>query len=121
MFTKNQKSKCFFDLIDYIRKNYSYYGDLFRFSTQQYRNDISFSVAKHILDGFETDTVISLPPVLTTQDTDILNTVNNNNLIFLIKTDFNDSYSAVSVADVDVHVMNKQSIIRNKTALLEMK
>jgi len=121
MFTKNQKSKCFFDLIDYIRKNYSYYGDLFRFSTQQYRNDISFSVAKHILDGFETDTVISLPPVLTTQDTDILNTVNNNNLIFLIKTDFNDSYSAVSVADVDVHIMNKQSIIRNKTALLEMK
>lgn len=121
MFTKNQKSKCFFDLVNYIRKNYSYYGDLFRFSTQQYRNDISFSVAKHILDGFETNTIMSLPPVLTTQDTDILNTVNNDNLIFLIKTDFNDNYSAVSVADVDIHIMNKQSIIRNKTALLEMK
>jgi hypothetical protein len=121
MFTKNQKSKFFFDLVNYVRKNYSYYGDLFRFNTQQYRNDISFSVAKHILDGFETNTANSLPPILTTLDTDILNTVKNNSLIFLIKTGFDDNYSAVSISGVDIHVMNKQSLIRNQNALLEIK
>jgi hypothetical protein len=121
MFTKNQKGKFFFDLVNYVRKNYGYYGDLFRFNTQQYRNDISFSVAKHILDGFETNTTMSLPPILTTIDTDILSKVNDNNLIFLIKTGFNDDdYSAASVSDTDIHIMNKQSFIRNKDTLMEI-
>lgn len=120
MFTKNEKSKAFFELVEYVRNNYSYYGDLFRFNTLQYRNDISFSVAKHILDGFETDNVMSLPPVLTTLDTDVLSHVANDSLIFLIKAGYNDEYAAASVKKTDIHVMNKQSLIRNKDSLLQI-
>ena len=40
MFNKNETTKTFFDLVNYIRDNYQYFGDLFRFSTRQYRNII---------------------------------------------------------------------------------
>ena len=67
MFTKNNESKIFFDLVDVIRTNYNYFADLFRFNPKQYRNDIAFSIK-----------------------------------------------------DLDVHVMNKQSIIRNAKEFLEI-
>ena len=121
MFSKNATGKRFFDLVEYVKKHYQYYGDLFRFSTQQYRNDISFSVAKHILDGFETDAVQCLPPVLTTIDRDILHNVDSNGkLTFLINTNMDTNFCAATIQGRDVHVMNKQSLVRNANALLEL-
>jgi len=121
MFTKNERSRVFFNMVDYIRKNYQYYSDLFRFNARQYRNDISFSVAKHILDGFETDLVRTLPPVLTTMDKDVLHTVSDQGkLTFLISPKLDHNYCAVAVKDQDVHVMNKDSITRNAESLLRL-
>ena len=121
MFTKNAQSRAYFDMVNYVKDNYNYYGDLFRFDVRQYRNDISFSVAKHILDGFETETKVSLPPVLSTLDKDILHSVDSNGrLLFLINTRLNGEFCAAAVKDSDVHVMNKQSLIRNAKQLLEL-
>jgi hypothetical protein len=121
MFTKNERSKTFFDLVSFIRDHYDFYADLFRFSNIQYRNDISFSVAKHILDGFNTDTSMSLPPVLTAIDKDILETVSDTGkLTFLIDTRLNAEYSAAALTNIDIHIMNKQSVIRNAEALLRL-
>lgn len=121
MFTKSEYSKTFFELVDTIRNNYEYFGDLFRFDVKQYRNDISFSVAKHILDGFETDTSMSLPPVFTAIDKDVLHSVSNNGkLTFLINPMGNNNCLAASISDIDVHVMNKQSIIRHAIQLMEL-
>ena len=120
MFTKNQNSKFFFDTIDHVRKNYNFYSDLYRFDNRQYRNDISFSVAKHIFDGFETSSQQMLPPVLTTLDRDILIDVANNKLQFLINHNLNDDFCAAAISNIDIHIMNKQSIYRNKNQLLEM-
>lgn len=120
MFTKNQNSKFFFDTIDHVRKNYDFYSDLYRFDNRQYRNDISFSVAKHIFDGFETSTQQMLPSVLTTLDKDILIDVADNKLKFLINYNLNDNFCAAAVSNIDIHIMNKQSIYRNKNQLLEM-
>lgn len=112
MFTKNQTSKVFFDLVSYIKENYSYYADLFRFDSQQYRNDISFSIAKHILDGFEKSS-ITLPSILTVQDKDILVGIERETLKVLIsETNDPSKYVLCSVKNQDIHVMNKQSIIR---------
>lgn len=119
MFSKTEKSKLFFDLVHNIRENYQIFGDLFRFSTRQFRNDIAFSVAKHIMDNFETSTSMSLPPVLTALDKDVLYDVKDENLIFLINA-VNDDVFATSVSKLDIHVMNKQSLIRNSTKLLEL-
>lgn len=121
MFTKNEYSENFFSLLSYVKENYQYYSDLFRFYTRNYRNDIAFSVTQHIMDGFETKSSIHLPPVFSTLDRDILETVKDNgNLVFLINMIMNEKYIAASVKDVDIHVMNKSSITRNAEKLLAL-
>jgi hypothetical protein len=120
MFTKNQTAKLFFDTVNFIKDNYEYYADVFRFDSRQFRNDIAFSVAKHILDGYEEVMVGNLPPVTTLLDKDILHTVNNNKLTVLVSPQLDSNYCATSLSGVDIHVMNKQSIHRNKDKLLEL-
>jgi hypothetical protein len=121
MFTKNQRAKSFFDLVEFIRVNYQYYGDLFRFDTRQYRNDIAFSVAKHIIDGFETNTAMTLPSLLTILDRDILHSVDENGkLTFLVTPMADSNYCAIAMKNTDLHIMNKQSIIRNADSLLRL-
>lgn len=121
MFTKNDRSKSFFDMVNFVRDRYQYYGDLFRFNSQQYRNDISFSVAKHLLSGFETDTALSLPPVLTTIDKDILHSVDESGkLTFMVTPKLDNNYCAVAIKGIDMHIMNKKSIVRNADALMRL-
>jgi hypothetical protein len=121
MFKKNQESKLFFETVEYVKNNYQYYSDLFRFSNRQYRNDIAFSIAKHILNGFETSKNFDLPSVLTVQDKDILYDVKDDEkLIFLVSSQLEQNYCLTSFNDLDVHIMNKQSIVRNKDKLLRL-
>jgi hypothetical protein len=121
MFTKNERSKSFFDMIKYVQEKYEYYGDLFRFSARQYRNDISFSVAQHILNGFETTNNVGLPSVLTALDKDILHSVDKDGkLTFMISPTLNDNFCAAAIKGTDIHIMNKQSITRNAETLLEL-
>ncbi len=121
MFTKNQNSKFFFDTVEYVKKNYKFYSDLFRFDNRQYRNDISFSVAKHIIDGFETPDLKMLPPILTALDRDVLAEVSDNKLTFLVNYNLDNNFCAARISGIDIHVMNKQSIYRNKDQLLELR
>ena len=119
MFKKNDRSRAVFDMVEYVRDNYKYYADIFRFDSKQFRNDIAFSVAKHILDGFETETKTCLPPVLSTFDKDILHSVDQNGkLTFLVNT--LGTYGPATVTGLDLHIMNKQSIIRNAESLLKL-
>ena len=120
MFTKNKNSKLFFDLIQNIRDKYSLYSSVYRFMDLQYRNDIAFSVANHILNGFKTLNEYKLPSVLTSLDKDLLYKVKNNKLYFLINGDLSHEYYAVAVKSRDIHVMNKTSIVRNFDALMEL-
>lgn len=121
MFTKNQRTKSFFDMVEYVKLNYEYYADIFRFDSRQYRNDIAFSVAKHILEGFETEKHMSLPPLTTVLDRDMLVDVNDmGKLTFLISPLIGNIPCAAALAGVDLHIMNKQSIIRNAKALLNL-
>ena len=121
IFDKSLESQFFFKLVDFIKDNYAYYADLFRFSPKQFRNDIAFSVAKHIMNGFETEFAYTLPTILTVFDKDILHTVDNNKLTFLVSQPQDVSaFWAATTKGVDVHIMNKQSIIRNADRLLEL-
>jgi hypothetical protein len=120
MFTKNETTRLFFDTINNIKENYQYYSELCGFDPRQYRNDISFSVAKHMVDGFETQKSISLPPVLTAVDKDVLIKVNTDKLTFLVNVNLDNTFCATVVSGVDIHVMNKQSIIRHADKLMEL-
>jgi hypothetical protein len=122
MFKKNDFSKLFFDLVSYIKENYKYYADLYRFDHRQYRNDISFSIAKHILNGFEESTIGSLPDITTILDCDLLYTlIDEKNMIFLVNDKHNPrNYFLTSIKDKDIHILNKQSLVRNKDYLLRL-
>lgn len=120
MFTKNQNTRLFFELVNTIKNNYQYFADTFRFDERQYRNDISFSLAKHILNGFEESQLGDLPPILTSLDKDILFDVKSDNLQLLITPRLDSNYCLASVSGVDIHIMNKQSIVRNKDKLLKL-
>ena len=121
MFKKDTESKFFFELVDFIKDNYRYYSDLFRFDPRQYRNDISFSIAKHVMNGFETSLAYTLPPIYTVFDKDILQDVKDDRLVYLLDQPLDcGSFWAASSKGIDVHMMNKQSIIRHKDALLEL-
>jgi hypothetical protein len=119
MFTKNTKTKIFFELVKHIKNHYQYYADTYRFDSKQFRNDIAFSIAKHILNGFEQNDSEDLPPVLTLLDRDVLYSVNKK-ITVLVSPKLDSIFCAAAVSGIDVHVMNKQSIIRNKEALLEL-
>lgn len=120
MFSKNENSKTFFRLVEYIKENYSFFADLYRFDPQQYRNDISFSVAKHIIEGFE-KSKIDLPPLLTVQDKDLISEIKSGSLKVLIKSNIgNESYYLSSIKDQDIHLMNKQSIVKNYDQFKEL-
>lgn len=113
MFTKNKESKFFFELVHNIKSNYEYYSDLFRFNPNQFRNDIAFSVAKHILHGFDESFSINLPAILTASGKDFISSVEENKIRFLLNDDMSESHViGALVNNRDVHVMNKQDIIR---------
>lgn len=116
-FTKNEKTKIFFDLCKIISSNYQYYADLFRFDPRQYRNDIAFSIAVHVLNGFSTNGINFLPPIKTFLDTDLLVDIKNGKLIFLIKDKNGLAYTACSIFNQDIHVMNKQNLLRFENEL----
>jgi hypothetical protein len=120
MFTKNQNTQLFFDTVNHVKENYRHYADVFRFDHRQFRNDIAFSVSKHILDGYVESNLGTLPPILSALDRDILYEVNDQRLTFLIDHKLDSNYCAASISGVDIHIMNKQSIIRNQQRLLEM-
>jgi len=117
MFEKNEKTRRFFNLISYIKDEYEMFADLFRFNPLQYRNDISFSIAKHIMDGYTEAETYHLPTLLTVLDRDILIDVKNKDLIFLF--DEKNETLAGKIQGRDVHIMNKQSLIRNASNILE--
>jgi len=114
MFNKNDQSRLLFDTVTYIRNNYEYFGDLYRFHPGTYRNDIAFSIAKHTLNGFSLDFDMNLPPVLSSIDKDILASVETDGRMTIYFSEPNTGkYVASSFKNIDLHIMNKQSIIRH--------
>lgn len=121
MFNKSLKSKLFFELVNFIKENYDYYSDLYRFDPRQYRNDISFSVANHILNGHRSIESYNLPMILTSFDKDDLVEVSElGKLTFLLSDMTSDNFTASAVRNSDIHIMNKQAIIRNYDSLRKL-
>jgi len=119
MFTKNQESKLYFDLVKSIKENYQTYAEIYRFDSRIYRNDIAFSISKHIVEGFVTTQTQNLPPILTAQDKDLIVAVCKSGLTMLIKDTVSNNMILGNFSNRDIHVMNKQAIIRSANDLLE--
>jgi hypothetical protein len=115
VFEKSFITQTFFDLITYIKSNWLYFRVLYGIEASAFRNDYAFSIAIHIMNGkMEGDFAIELPGKMTyIKDKDILLNITDDKLNFLVeKKDHLGEYIATKTQGIDVHVMNKSSLIR---------
>ena len=114
-FKKTTYSKLFFELIAFVKNNWNYYRVLYDIDTPTYRNDFAFSIAIHILNGYSCEKFIGTVPgnMYFTLDRDLLFKHQNNACTFLIeKQNALGEYTLLKTDNIDVHIMNKQSIMR---------
>jgi hypothetical protein len=114
-FTKNKKNEIFFDLVRYIRDNWEYYRLIYQINDKKFRNDFAFSIAIHILNGMDTENFDGIIPgkMFYTLDKDVLISLKENACVFLVEKESKlGEYTSLKTSSVDVHVMNKHSLLR---------
>ena len=52
IFKKNKKVKQFFNMLKYVKQNYSYFNELYRIFSKNFRNDYAFAIALQQINGF---------------------------------------------------------------------
>jgi len=122
-FNRSEYAENFFTLCKQVRKNYSYYKNLYRWSGSTYRNDYVFSIAAHLLNGLTDKCVPELPfKLYKSFDFDDVYKVNALNEIsmFLEKHDSPGEFLLSKWKDMDLHVMNKWALNRISTDVLEL-
>lgn len=100
-FRKTKRAKMFFDLVERIQKNYSYYRALFNIDNRNFRNDFAFAIADIILNGYTLDKT-SIPGDIIALDQSILSIDFDKNKI--IVKDKNKSYVLPAT---NLHIMSK--------------
>lgn len=123
-FRKTGWTKTFFGLCQHIVENYNYYRFVYRIDNPLLRNDYVFSIAVHLMSGFN-NTIV--PPKLPAEiyyclDRDELFDIKNDKtFLFLIeKKDHLGEYTLAKTQNQNVHIMNKFSLDRWTDKLLEI-
>ena len=115
-FKKSPFMELYFNLVNHIKDNWHYYSLMYQIPDSNYRNDFSFSIAVHILRGFQLNQhwpVVMPGNMYLASDSDLFLSIENNKLTFIADCANNgQKYITVSVEDLNVHVMNKFSLGR---------
>ena len=114
-FRKNSNTEIFFNYLSHIQDNWEYYRLIYQIDYSLYRNDYAFSIAIHVMNGYQHGTwAHELPGKLYfTTDRDLLIDYNDKKMKFLIeKEKYKGEYTIMSVNGLNVHVMNKFSLSR---------
>jgi hypothetical protein len=114
-FRKTVVTESFFTIVDDIKSNWSYYKSLYRIHSTTFRNDLAFSIALHMMNGMAADSFAGHMPgkMFYTLGQDLLLDMNSNKMKFLVqRKDDTSSYIPLVTTGIDVHVMNKMSLMR---------
>jgi hypothetical protein len=114
-FRKTETNRIFFDLIKHIEQEWNHYRRAYQIISSLFRNDFAFSIAIHIMNGFQSgDFARQLPgSMLYTTDKDVLWNLNDDEMMFLVeKKDYLGEYTALKTTGQTIHVMNKISLNR---------
>ena len=115
-FEKNKKNKTFFDLVSHIEQEWNHYKKIYQINNAMFRNDFAFSIAAHIMQGFQPGNEIVKPlpgKHFFTTDKDILWKMKEDYMMFLVeKKDHLGEYTPISTQGLNIHVMNKFSLER---------
>lgn len=114
-FKKSKHNESFFSLIKHIKEHWIYFVKLYQLNSTKFRNDIAFSIAIHMMNGFTqgefaTPIANKLTYIL---DRDFLIKQKNQSMTFLVQAKHStDAYTLVKTSNLDVHVMNKTSLLK---------
>ena len=114
-FRKTVSNKIFFDLLQHIQQNWFHYNSIFQINSSVYINDHAFSIAIHIMNGYQQGTFAGKMPgkLFYTTDKDILHEINDRTFLFLIeKENYLGEYTPIRFKNHNIHVMNKFSLGR---------
>ncbi|SVA17015.1 uncharacterized protein METZ01_LOCUS69869 [marine metagenome] len=114
-FRKTETNKIFFELTKHIQENWQHYNSIFQINKGTFRNDWVFSIAIHIMNGYQRGDFSHTMPgkMFFTSDRDILWELQKDNFLFLIqKEKYLGEYTPLRIRGTSVHVMNKFSLNR---------
>ena len=114
-FKKNENTKVFFDLLGHIQDNWNFYRYVYQIEQALYRNDFAFSIAIHIMNGYQNGLwAQDLPGKLYyVIDKDVMLFHSDNEMKFLVeKEKYRGEYTLIKTKDISVHFMNKFSLAR---------
>lgn len=123
-FKKTEDVQVLFNMVKHIKENWDFYKLVYNFPSAMYRNDHAFSIAIHTLSGFMENTEIKALPtsqILSMTDRDQIYAIRPDSswLVFANETKVGEEYKfyATSIKGMNVHCMNKMSLLRNIDAL----
>lgn len=113
-FKKTPLNRVFFSFVEYIKNNWSYFCSLYQIKDPKFRNDFAFSIAIHVIFNHKVSKLFGFIPgkICYSIDKDTLIKVSGSKLSFLLTNTVDNKLQPVSVNNLDVHVMNKNSILR---------
>lgn len=115
-FRKTSVTEHFFTLVSHVKENWNYYKLLYQLNSDNFRNDHAFSIAIHMMNGFVNGSfAVKMPKkIFYTLDTDFLVNMQQGRMKFLVQKKDNPlEYVPIAISNVDVHVMNKFSLLRH--------
>jgi hypothetical protein len=107
-FKKTKRVKKLFELIQHIKDNWQFYRFSYQIVDTSFRNDFAYSIAIHMINGFQKGVwPYSLPDKLYhITDRDLVNSFNKEVWNFSLAID-NNQYMPMSVKGINIHIMNK--------------
>ena len=114
-FRKTDENKIFFNLVKHIESEWSHYRRVYRLDSMMLRNDFIFSIAIHIINGFNKGDFAKLLPgkMIYSTDKDILWKMNDDELLLLVqKKKYLGEYTPIKTKGMNIHIMNKFSLGR---------
>ena len=124
-FRKSAETEIFFNLLEAIKANYPYFKTLYGISSYNFRNDHAFSIAVHMFNGYANNGLVKPLPVDFLQHTldydELYDVSSKGSLSFLLeKVREHGKFIPARTDGVNVHVMNKYSIVRQSKKIVEM-
>ena len=114
-FRKTKETKIFFDLVKHIEENYWHYRNVYQFTSSVFRNDFAFSIAAHIMNGYQAGNFVGKLPgkKYYTIGKDVALDIKDDEIKVLVqKTNRFGEYTGVRMKGSNVHIMNKFSLER---------
>lgn len=121
-FQKNNFCKTFFNLVNHIKENYNYYSRIYQIDNKLYRNDYTFSIALHIMNGYKVpNDEFNLPfnYVLLTHMDSIYHVENNCTKFIIHVRGSSKPWQPLKLEGLSYHAMNKVDMLRNYEKYLE--